>query len=55
VHDVLTQVLERATLAVPAWPGDAPPRGRLGENGPELAELLGPLQGLARQHPAATW
>jgi ring-1,2-phenylacetyl-CoA epoxidase subunit PaaC len=48
-------VLERATLTAPAWPADAPPRGRLGEHGPELAELLGTLQGLARQHPAATW
>ncbi|MDP5183376.1 phenylacetate-CoA oxygenase subunit PaaC [Blastococcus sp. BMG 814] len=55
VRDVLTQVLERATLPVPAWPAGAPPRGRLGEHGPELAELLGILQGLARQHPAATW
>ncbi|MGY1637160.1 1,2-phenylacetyl-CoA epoxidase subunit PaaC [Geodermatophilus sp. SYSU D00742] len=55
VRDVLTQVLERATLAVPDWPADAPPRGRLGQHGPELAELLDSLQGLARQHPAATW
>jgi ring-1,2-phenylacetyl-CoA epoxidase subunit PaaC len=55
VRDVLTQVLRRATLAVPEWPADAPPRGRLGQHGPELAELLGTLQGLARQHPAATW
>jgi len=55
VVGVLTEVLERATLRVPAWPADAPPRGRLGEHGPELAELLGTLQGLARQHPAATW
>jgi ring-1,2-phenylacetyl-CoA epoxidase subunit PaaC len=55
VVDVLTRVLEQATLRVPAWPADAPPRGRLGEHGPELAELLGTLQGLARQHPAATW
>src|SRR3954466_15446589 len=55
VRDVLTEVLGRATLHVPAWPADAPPRGRVGEHGPELAELLGPLQGLARQHPAATW
>ena len=55
VRAVLTQVLERATLAVPDWPADAPPRGRLGEHGPELTELLGTLQGLARQHPAATW
>jgi ring-1,2-phenylacetyl-CoA epoxidase subunit PaaC len=55
VVDVLTRVLEQATLQVPAWPADAPPRGRVGEHGPELAELLGTLQGLARQHPAATW
>ncbi|SDZ07630.1 ring-1,2-phenylacetyl-CoA epoxidase subunit PaaC [Geodermatophilus africanus] len=55
VRAVLTQVLERATLAVPDWPADAPPRGRLGEHGPELTELLDTLQGLARQHPAATW
>jgi ring-1,2-phenylacetyl-CoA epoxidase subunit PaaC len=55
VTSVLTQVLERATLSVPEWPADAPPRGRAGEHGPEFAELLGTLQGLARQHPAATW
>ena len=55
VHGVLTEVLERATLTVPAWPSDAPPRGRLGEHGPELAEVLDTLQPLARQHPAATW
>jgi ring-1,2-phenylacetyl-CoA epoxidase subunit PaaC len=55
VRDVLTHVLERATLTVPEWPADAAPRGRLGEHGPELTELLDTLQGLARQHPAATW
>jgi ring-1,2-phenylacetyl-CoA epoxidase subunit PaaC len=55
VREVLTVVLDRATLAVPPWPADSPPRGRLGQHGPELAELLGTLQGLARQHPAATW
>ncbi|WP_448612010.1 1,2-phenylacetyl-CoA epoxidase subunit PaaC [Geodermatophilus sp. URMC 60] len=55
VRDVLTQVLERATLSVPGWPADTAPRGRLGEHGPELTELLDTLQGLARQHPAATW
>jgi ring-1,2-phenylacetyl-CoA epoxidase subunit PaaC len=55
VRGVLTQVLERATLSVPEWPADAPPRGRLGQHGPELTELLAELQGLARQHPAATW
>jgi ring-1,2-phenylacetyl-CoA epoxidase subunit PaaC len=55
VRDVLTTVLERATLRVPAWPADVPPRGRAGEHGPELTALLDTLQGLARQHPAATW
>jgi ring-1,2-phenylacetyl-CoA epoxidase subunit PaaC len=55
VRGVLTQVLEKATLTVPAWPDDAAPRGRLGQHGPEVAELLGPLQSLAREHPAATW
>ncbi|WP_222264231.1 1,2-phenylacetyl-CoA epoxidase subunit PaaC [Modestobacter marinus] len=55
VRDVLTTVLERATLRVPEWPADAPPRGRAGQHGPELTELLGTLQGLAREHPAATW
>jgi hypothetical protein len=26
-----------------------------GGHGPELTELLSTLQGLAREHPAATW
>jgi ring-1,2-phenylacetyl-CoA epoxidase subunit PaaC len=55
VRDVLTTVLTTATLPVPAWPDDVPPRGRLGEHGPELTELLAELQGLAREHPAGTW
>jgi ring-1,2-phenylacetyl-CoA epoxidase subunit PaaC len=55
VTGVLTQVLERATLRTPARPADTPPRNRRGEHGPELAELLTDLQGLAREHPAATW
>jgi ring-1,2-phenylacetyl-CoA epoxidase subunit PaaC len=55
VTGVLTHVLERATLRVPAWPADAPPRGRDGRHGPELTRLLAELQGLAREHPAATW
>ncbi|WNV76789.1 1,2-phenylacetyl-CoA epoxidase subunit PaaC [Geodermatophilus sp. DSM 44513] len=55
VRDVLTTVLQRAMLRVPAWPSDVAPRGRVGEHGPELTGLLGTLQGLARQHPAATW
>ncbi|SOE02524.1 1,2-phenylacetyl-CoA epoxidase subunit PaaC [Blastococcus haudaquaticus] len=55
VRGVLTQVLTRATLAVPAWPADAPPRGRAGEHGPELTVLLDRLQDVARAHPGATW
>jgi ring-1,2-phenylacetyl-CoA epoxidase subunit PaaC len=55
VRSVLTQVLDQATLQVPAWPADAPARGRTGEHGAELTELLATLQGLARRHPAATW
>ncbi len=55
VRNVLSLVLERATLRVPEWPADTPPAGRAGEHGPELTELLSSLQGLARQHPAATW
>ncbi|MCW2742451.1 MAG: phenylacetate-CoA oxygenase, PaaI subunit [Blastococcus sp.] len=55
VVGVLTEVLRRATLTLPAWPADAGPSGRLGEHRPELTELLADLQGLARQHPEATW
>jgi ring-1,2-phenylacetyl-CoA epoxidase subunit PaaC len=55
VTAVLTEVLERATLRMPPWPADAPPHGREGRHSPELTELLAGLQGLARQHPAATW
>jgi ring-1,2-phenylacetyl-CoA epoxidase subunit PaaC len=55
VTGVLTQVLDQATLSTPAWPAATGPRGRLGEHGPELAELLATLQGLAREHPAAKW
>jgi ring-1,2-phenylacetyl-CoA epoxidase subunit PaaC len=55
VRAVLTHVLERATLTVPPWPDVAAPAGREGRHGPELTALLGTLQGLAREHPAATW
>jgi ring-1,2-phenylacetyl-CoA epoxidase subunit PaaC len=55
VTGVLATVLERATLRVPDWPDDAPPRGRTGQHGPERTALLAGLQGLARAHPAATW
>jgi ring-1,2-phenylacetyl-CoA epoxidase subunit PaaC len=55
VREVLTQVLGQATLQVPQWPADDEPRGRQGQHGAELTELLATLQGLAREHPAATW
>jgi ring-1,2-phenylacetyl-CoA epoxidase subunit PaaC len=55
VEGVLAEVLTRATLTVPDRPAAAAPEGRLGRHGPELAELLTGLQGLAREHPAATW
>jgi ring-1,2-phenylacetyl-CoA epoxidase subunit PaaC len=55
VEDVLTTVLGQATLTVPAWPAEQPSRGRAGQHGPELTALLADLQGLAREHPAATW
>ncbi len=55
VRDVLAEVLGRATLALPPEPADEPPAGRSGRHGPELAELLTTLQGLAREHPAASW
>ena len=54
-REVLATVLQRATLTVPDWPAQVPPRGRTGRHGPELTALLQALQGLARQHPAATW
>jgi ring-1,2-phenylacetyl-CoA epoxidase subunit PaaC len=55
VTAVLGQVLAQATLHVPPWPADVPPRGRTGRHGPELTGLVAELQSLARQHPAATW
>ncbi|RBY89672.1 1,2-phenylacetyl-CoA epoxidase subunit PaaC [Blastococcus sp. TF02A-30] len=55
VLGVLDAVLAHATLEPPSWPAGAPPRGRLGDHGPEVAELLAGLQGLARAHPEATW
>jgi ring-1,2-phenylacetyl-CoA epoxidase subunit PaaC len=55
VAAVLTHVLTRATLTVPDLPAAVAPRGRTGRHGPELGELLVGLQGLAREHPAATW
>jgi ring-1,2-phenylacetyl-CoA epoxidase subunit PaaC len=55
VRHVLAEVLTRATLTVPTEPPEREPAGRNGAHGPELADLLTTLQGLAREHPAATW
>ena len=55
VRGVLTEVLTRATLRVPGWPAAVPPRGRTGQHPAELTTLLAELQGLAREHPEATW
>lgn len=55
LRGVLTTVLQQATLAVPAWPAARPSPGRTGRHTSEFAQLLGHLQGLAREHPAATW
>jgi ring-1,2-phenylacetyl-CoA epoxidase subunit PaaC len=55
VRGVLDEVLARATLTVPDAPADREPAGRLGRHGPDLTALLSTFQGLARQHPAASW
>jgi ring-1,2-phenylacetyl-CoA epoxidase subunit PaaC len=47
-------VLGQATLTVPTTPA-APGGGRRGEHTPAMAPLLADLQGLAREHPGATW
>jgi ring-1,2-phenylacetyl-CoA epoxidase subunit PaaC len=55
VRDVLAEVLGRATLTVPSAPADREPAGRLGRHGADLTALLSTFQGLAREHPAASW
>jgi len=55
LREVLATVLERATLDVPPWPAARRSPGRAGEHTDGLAPLLAGLQGLAREHPAATW
>ena len=53
---MLTEVLERATLRVPGWPADAPPaRPRSASTVRSWPSCSAALQGLAREHPAATW
>ncbi len=55
LRDVLSTVLGRATLDVPAWPASRLSPGRAGSHTDGFAALLAGLQGLAREHPAATW
>ncbi len=47
-------VLGQATLTVPTTPA-APGGGRRGEHTEAMAPLLADLQGLAREHPGASW
>ncbi|MDQ0992769.1 1,2-phenylacetyl-CoA epoxidase subunit PaaC [Streptomyces sp. V3I7] len=54
VREVLRQVLEAATLALPALPQTAA-RGRAGAHTEHLAPLLEELQSVARAHPEAAW
>ena len=46
--------LAEATLRRPAGPGFLP-RGKHGLHSEHLSYVLGEMQGLARQHPGATW
>jgi ring-1,2-phenylacetyl-CoA epoxidase subunit PaaC len=58
VDAVLDEVLTRATLTRPAVPPVGTVGGRGGRQGAHtehLGHLLAELQGLARQHPGATW
>jgi ring-1,2-phenylacetyl-CoA epoxidase subunit PaaC len=52
---VLDQVLKAATLATPSPSASSPRRGRDGRHTPALTELLAELQGVARDHPTASW
>jgi ring-1,2-phenylacetyl-CoA epoxidase subunit PaaC len=46
--------LAEATLRRPTGKGFSP-RGKFGQHSEHLSYVLGEMQGLARQHPAATW
>ena len=46
--------LAEATLSRPDRQG-VQPHGKLGRHSPYLGDLLGEMQGLARQHPGAVW
>jgi ring-1,2-phenylacetyl-CoA epoxidase subunit PaaC len=48
------EALAEATLQRPA-PGGWVPRGKEGLHSEHLGYLLSEMQGLARQHPGATW
>ena len=50
VDDALTE----ATLSRPDRQG-VPTHGKMGRHSPYLGDLLGEMQGLARQHPGAVW
>lgn len=55
---VVAQVLSAATLQPPSGPLSSPAGtagGRDGEHSESFAELLAEMQGLAREHPEATW
>ena len=52
--DRVATVLGQATLTVPTTPA-APGGGRRGEHTGAMAPLLADLQGLAREHPGASW
>ncbi len=54
---VVEQVFKAATLSTPPAPEPAgdPAAGRDGRHTPALAELLGDLQGVARDDPTASW
>ena len=50
----IDHALAEATLRRPAGQGHLP-RGKHGQHSEHLSYLLGEMQGLARQHPGATW
>ncbi|MEJ8282232.1 Phenylacetic acid catabolic protein, partial [Pseudonocardia spirodelae] len=58
VEDVLTRVIDRATLTLPDVPSTGTIGGRGGRQGvhsEKLEHALVVMQSLARKHPGATW
>lgn len=53
--ETVGQVLERATLPVPAPAPRGPASGRRGEHTPHLDELLEEMQSVHRAHEGASW